>query len=184
MEIVINLDKEDWRKYLSYIQRKLNKAISPWRGKFWRRGSFWLELFGGIVIGFAFMWALLNSKEFHWSTAKLVIGFFIVVIAIYLLRYRMLQKELRKACDPSEEGTFVGKRKYSFDEKGIQLQGKGYRSDFAWSIVKKIERDQGMILVYEDQTDAFVFPENQLSDPDEFYNFIMGLYVRARPDSK
>ena len=184
MEIVINLDKEDWRKYIALLQKKLNKTISPWRGKFWLRASFWLELIFGIVIGFGFMLAIFNSIDIHWPTAKLAIAFFVVMGGVFLLRYRMLQKELVKACEPSEEGVYVGEHKVLFDDKGIQWQGKGYRRSLTWPVVKKVERDQGMILVYEDTIEALVFPESKLSNPDEFYKFIMGKYLMAKPASK
>lgn len=105
--------------------------------------------------------------------------FFVVMIAVCLLKYFMLQKELRRKCEPSDEGIFVGEHKFIFDEEGIQSQGKGYKSSLAWSVVRKIERGRGMILVYQDTENAYVFPESKLDNPNEFYNFITEQYSKT-----
>jgi len=38
--------------------------------------------------------------------------------------------------------------------------------------MQKIERAQGMIIIYLDTVFGYVFPESKLDDPDGFYKYI------------
>jgi len=169
MEIVINLDKEDWKKFVRYLGRELSKANRSCGKDFFFAFFYWMIV--GLII-------LLMQKfvgGFHWPTA----GIAFVVFVFILLFLIIDRKRNKNPFEPSAEGMFVGEHKFIFDERGAQMQGKGYESKYIWTAFKKIERAQGMILIYVDTAMAFIFPETKLSNPDEFYNFIAKHYSKA-----
>jgi YcxB-like protein len=169
MEIVITLDKEDWRKFSQYFWRKLAKESRSFKN------DFWLSFIVGGILGMILIFAFPDLKEIHWPSAGVATAFFVFIVAVYF--FKLIK--FRKACEPSGEGTFVGEHEFIFDDQGIQTQGRGYESRHAWSVVKGIERAQGMVLIYYDTAMALVFPENKLNNPDEFYSFIDEKYSKA-----
>lgn len=169
MEILINLDKEDWRKAIGYLGCEIPRANRSF-GK-----DFWFGFLYMMVAGFSAVLMYKFVNGFHWPTAGVSFVLLVFILVFFCLNY----KRNKKAFEPSDEGTFVGEHKFIFDEKGIQLRGKSYESKYAWSAIKKIKRVQGMILIYHDTANALIFPENKLSNPDEFYNFITEQYSKA-----
>ncbi|TKB05668.1 YcxB family protein [Desulforhopalus sp. IMCC35007] len=162
MEIQVTLQKEDWKLYQSYIEKELPKHLKTWMDSFWVNMLIWM------VIAFGFLLIFNQYSSFHWPTAISVGAFFISISALFL--FNMFK--IRKAFEPSDEGTFCGNHTFIFDEHGINSEGEGYKGIHSWAIVKKIERVQGMILIYLDTAYAYVFPESKISDPDGFYNYI------------
>lgn len=71
---------------------------------------------------------------------------------------------------------FLGTHRIIFTEDGIKVEGDGYQSFHQWSIVKKIERSEGMILVFVDKILAYVLPEQKLADPEAFYKELQRFY--------
>ena len=63
-----------------------------------------------------------------------------------------------------------------FDDYGISTEGQGYAGKHSWAIVKKIERANGLILIFLDTSYAYVISEAKLKDPDAFYEHINELY--------
>ncbi|CAA0106655.1 Uncharacterised protein [Halioglobus japonicus] len=166
MEIQITLQQEDWKLYQSYIEKELPKHLKTWMDSFWVNMLIWM------VIAFVFMSIFNQHSEFHWSTAISVGVFFIIISALFF--FNMFK--IRRAFEPSEDGTFCGDHLFIFDDYGIKSQGNGYKGTHSWGIVKKIERAQGMVMIYLDTASAFVFPESKLKDPDGFYNYISERY--------
>lgn len=166
MEIKINLQKEDWRRYQSYIGKALPNNRKTWMD------SFWVNMFVWMVVGIVFMTIFRKFSHFHWPTAVSVAIFFVIISALYFFNC----VKIRKAFEPLESGTFCGDHKFTFSSKGIASEGEGYEGCHSWRIVKNIERASGMILIYLDTAQAYVFPESKLDNPDEFYNYISGQY--------
>ena len=77
---------------------------------------------------------------------------------------------LQKALAPSTHGTFIGKHHFVFNKDGIHSEGKGYRSFHEWNTVKSVERENGVIMCFIDTALAFILPEDQISDPNDFIN--------------
>ncbi len=162
MKIKITLQKEDWKLYQSYIEKELPKHLKTWMDRFWLNMLIWM------IIACLFLSIFNLHSSFHWPTAISVGAFFIIISAWFL--FNMFK--IRKAFEPSELGTFCGNHTFIFNEHGINSEGEGYKSNHSWGIVKKIERAQGMVLIYLDTAYAYVFPESKLSDPDGFYSYI------------
>ncbi|WP_299948240.1 YcxB family protein [uncultured Microbulbifer sp.] len=166
MEIQITLQKEDWKQYQSYIEKELPKHLKTWMDSPWINMLIWM------VIAFVFLSIFNRHSTFHWFTAISVSVFFILISTLFI--FNMFK--IRRAFEPSDQGTFCGSHKFTFDDSGINSEGRGYKGTQSWEIVKKIERAQGMIMIYLDTTYAYVFPESKLEDPDGFYKYISERY--------
>ena len=166
MEIQVNLQKEDWRSYQSYIEKKLIKQQKTWID------NLWVNVFIWMVLAMVFMTFFQSVSQFHWPTAVSVATLFIVVSILFF--FNMVK--IRKAFEPSENGTFCGTHKFTFTDEGITSEGKGYEGHHSWGIVKKIERAPGMIIIYLDTVYAYVFPESKLENPEEFWTYISQHY--------
>lgn len=173
MEIQINLQKEDWKLYQSYIEKELPKKQKTWMD------SIWVNMFVWMVVAIVFMTILRNISHFHWPTAASVAIFFVLISALFFFNIF----KIRKAFEPQESGTFCGSHRFIFSGEGIASKGKGYEGRHSWEIVKKIERAPGMILIFLDTAYAYVFPESKLDNPDKFYNYISEQYSNVTSQS-
>ena len=79
---------------------------------------------------------------------------------------------------PLKEGTLVGRHEFVFDENGIHSEGKGYKSFHSWKIVKSVRYEKGIIMIFLDKAYAFIFPDDQLDNPDDFYMRINQLHAK------
>ncbi|HEX7028365.1 MAG TPA: YcxB family protein [Gammaproteobacteria bacterium] len=163
MEIEITLEKEDWRRYQSYIEKQL-----------WGQQKNWKEALWVNIVVWALMAALLmmlfhNFSEVHWPTGLFVFVIFALIAVIYFHKAH----KLRKAYEPMESGVFCGKHKFVFTDEEIISEGEGYQGRHAWKIVKRVERGNGIILIFLDTIHAYVFPEGKLDSPDEFYEYVL-----------
>lgn len=166
MEISIKLKKEDWSLFQKHLEKELPKTIKS------KTNSFWFNLILWAVIAFIFLSIFHNISQIHWPTAGFVSVFFILFLGLFFFNLA----KMRKAYEPSDNGVFTGEHSFSFNEAGITSKGQGYEGRHSWSIVKKIDRANGMILVYLDTAYAYIYPENQLDNPDQFYKYINELY--------
>lgn len=161
MTIDITLSQADWLKYQTYIQRKLFKDNA-------KKKSWWVNLLIWLFMGMIFMIFYRKFDSFHYPSAALVTIGFILISANYF--YDMIK--LKKAFMPSNEGTFLGKHSFIFDETGIHSEGKGYHSFHSWSVVKSIRHDAEMVMIFIDTAHALLFPDSQLADVTAFVNKI------------
>ena len=164
MEIELTLTSEEWFEFQKYVQKKKQKELKGVIGGFWANLILWFSLTLIFVILFNFI------DRLHYPTAIFCFVIFASIIGLFFGNIYRLQR----AFVPSERGTFVGEHRFTFDEKGIQAVGNGYRSFHEWRTVKSIIRENGMIMLFIDTAHAFLFPENQLRDPDTFFNTIKG----------
>ena len=164
MEIHLTLTSEEWYKFQKFIQRKNQKDLNGVIGGFWAN----LALF--FVLTFIFVVLFNFIDRFHYPTAIFFFVIFSTIIGLFFWNIYRLQRSFV----PSENGIFVGEHNFTFDEKGIRSEGKGYRSFHEWRVVKTIMRENGMIMIFLDTANAFIFPETQLSDPDVFLHTIRG----------
>jgi len=169
MEFTIQLDRDDWKKYQSYLQKEFQKGASALPGSFWLNA-----LLIGVMV-FVIMFLFPQREEFHWHTAAVVAVFFILTFALFLLNL----VQMNKAFEPSDEGIFIGEHHFRFDEDGIHSRGDHYEGRHDWSSVMKVDRPDGMILVFMDSAYAFLFPEQKLDNPDEVYHCITGFYKNS-----
>ena len=162
MQIKVNLQEQDWLAFQRHIARSAAKKNNAGNSKFWK------ELFTWMAIAIIFTITFQVVGALHWPTVVAVSVIFIVLIALYLINLR----GIRSAFKPSQEGIFCGEHEFNFHDDGFDVHGKGYHSHMQWCIVKRIERTNGMILMYLDSFQASIIPERDLDNPDELYQFI------------
>ncbi len=166
MEIIITLEKDDWKRFQSHIEKELPKSVRFWTD------SFLFNFIIGAILVFTITIVIDNFHKFHLPTAVTVGSFSIVFLFLSIIN----SIKLRIAYSPSKSGIFIGKHYYVFDDYGIMSQGGGYKNRYAWYVIKKIERSNGMIFIYLDTAHALVFPEKKLENPDEFFSYINEQY--------
>lgn len=162
MEIEITLEKEDWRRFQAHVEKQLWKQQKNWTDLFWVNLVFW-ALMAAILMMFFH-----KFSEFHWPSGLFVFVIFALIAALYSYK----ANKLRKAYEPMETGVFCGKHKFVFTDEEIISEGEGYQGRHAWKIVKRVERGNGIILIFLDTMHAYVFPEGKLDNPDEFYEYV------------
>ena len=174
MEIEIHLAKEDWIKFNKFVQRKRQKALKGFMGGFY---SSWVF---GLVLAVLLVILYRNMNDWHWPTALMVIALFSAMIGLFLWYMHRLQTALM----PSEQGTFIGKHHFVFDENGIHSEGEGYNGFHNWKVIKSIERGDGIIVFFLDTAYGYLFPENQLKNSPDFINKVNRLrtYQLAKAD--
>ncbi|ASP39516.1 hypothetical protein CHH28_12900 [Bacterioplanes sanyensis] len=169
MEVTINLEQQDWLALSSHLEAAARNEHKTWMD------SVWFNFLVGFAIAILCTVVFNRFSEFHWPTAIVVASFLIALLTVHFFR----SIKIRRSFDPLVDGIFCGKHTFTFSERGIESQGKGYRGVHAWSLVKKIERVSGMILIYLDTANAHVFPESQLESPDEFYRRIQAFHTHS-----
>lgn len=162
MEIEITLEKEDWWQFQSNLKKQLFKQQKNWTDNLWINMALWTLMTALLMIGFQYF------SDFHWPTAGYVLA---IVILIEAAQY-MRRLRWRKTLAPVESGIFCGGHKYTFSDAEIISEGDGHQARYSWGIVKKVERDGGMILIYLDTINALAFPETKLTSPNEFYEYV------------
>jgi hypothetical protein len=173
MEIQIELEKEDWKKFQSYIAKEIPKQYKTWMDSFWVNVIIWM------VVAFVFMSIFKKFSDFHGPTAISVAVFFVLIFALFIFS----AIRIRKAFEPLASGIFCGRHHFTFSSEGISSKGKGYEAFHSWEIVKKVERAPGMILIYLDKAYAFMFPEAKLAEPDGFYQYISEQFSKVKDQS-
>lgn len=170
MQITIKTSQEDWFVFNQHILNQLSKRYRTWLDNQWIMIPCWILLAMALLVVFNL------GGQFHIPTAVAVSIYLIVFITSLVINSKLKQK----AFAPNPQGTFVGEHQFVLDETGIASSGDGFHAHHAWRIVKKIERisqrvstsEHKLILVYLDTCFAFIFPENQLENPDDFYQQI------------
>ena len=160
MEIEIQLTKEDWMKFNKFVQKHRQKELKGFIGGFFSNLVIWL------VLTVIFVSLFRTVSGWHWPTAIFVMTIFIAIFGLFFWNMYRLQSSLM----PSEQGTFIGKHHFMFDENGIHSEGKGYRGYHNWDVIVSVERSSGIIIFFLDTAYGFLFPENQLQNPTEFLN--------------
>ena len=160
--IEITYEKEDWFGFQNCLENEiLNNIKTPF-------DNFWVGLTIWILIGFMSMFVFQKMSEFHWPSAIYVA---VICVILFLLLVRHLTK-MKNAFSPMDSGCFIGTHTYTITETGIESNGVGYRGHHDWSLVHKIMRANGLIILFIDTANAFIFPESKLEDPDAFYNYV------------
>ena len=173
MEINIEMDKQDWKNFQSYIERELPRKYRTWMHGFWVNQFIWIIVVAVSIIIFQ------ANHTIHWPTAILISILFILIFVRFLFK----MNKIRKAFEPLEEGFICGSHKFVFNDYGIETEGNGYNGQHSWKTVKSIERARGMIMIFIDTSFAFVFPESKLDNPDAFYIYIVEQFTNATSGS-
>lgn len=161
MEVEITLKKEDWGTFQSFLENEISKSESSKSDSFGGQFVVWAFL------GAAFIAVFQSISQFHWPTASAVAAVFAIIFGLYIYNLN----KLKRLFAPSESGPFVGTHKFKINEEGIYSEGSGYKGFHSWSVVKRIIRGNGMIVVFIDTAFGYVFPESQLSNPDQFFQY-------------
>ena len=169
MQIEIDLEKADWAKYQTYVEKRLPAQASLAVNKRWRTILIWL-------LTIMFLLALNFVRHFDWPTALFVAAVFIALFGVVLIQLA----SVRKAFEPAADGVFCGHHKFTFTDEGIASSGRGYHGLHSWNLVKKVIRAEGMILIFLDTIFAYVLPESKLADPDALFEHVTQQYQAAQ----
>ena len=173
MEENITYEKEDWMKFQGFLEREL-----PRRNKVIKSG-FFVNLIAWTLIGIVAMFVFRQIDHFHWPTA----GFVSAIAVIIIIQFIRDVNKLKHAFAPSKSGCFIGSHSFVLTESGIESRGSDYSSFHAWSAVREIVRDNGIIMLFLDTAYAYIFPEHKLDDPDVLYNYVKECNKQLSTDS-
>lgn len=173
MEILINLEREDWDIFQAHTQRGISRAVKSSSGGFWTSVLFLSAML--LLVLFYFQ----SSYQYHWPTAIFVAVICVLIAAQFLYNLN----KIYNASGPDEEGPFCGRHRLVISEDGIASEGNGYAGSHDWTTIKKIDRSDGLIMLYIDTVFAFIFPESKLEDPDGLFAYVNGLYENAKKPS-
>ncbi|MES9879380.1 MAG: YcxB family protein [Sedimenticola sp.] len=173
MEVEFTYEKEDWSRFQGFLEKDIPKRIkTPWDNTI-------VSIVLWAVIGAVAMFVFRHFERFHWPTAGYVTAFATVLFALFI-RYMY---RIKNAFAPSESGCFIGTHKFTITESGIESKGRGYYGFHAWSVVKEIVRDNGLIILFTDTANAFIFPEHKIDNPDGLYNYVKECNKQLSSDS-
>lgn len=166
MKITIELSIEDWRKYHKYLSKRLSASVKTFSNSFLFNVILWM------ILVLIFMFVLRHFEDFHVPTAGLVLG----IISCLVIWVYFYNKKYIKAFEPKTNGSFLGTHNFEFDEWGIHSYGDNYDAKHSWNVVQEIQRDSGLIIIFVDTVMAFIFPEEKLNDPDNFYKIVSNMF--------
>ena len=158
MELEVELTRKDWADFNKYVQKARLKESRGTLGGFPSNLVIWIVLVAVFVI-------LFNTvREWHWPTAIFLLVVFVCAFLLFIWNIYRMQALLM----PAENGIFVGRHRFVFDETGIHTAGDGYTGFHRWEKVRSLEQGDGMIIIFFDTVYGFVFPETQMENPAEF----------------
>lgn len=176
MEISLQLEKADWQRFQRQTEKRLTKTKAPaWYHNFFISLLFWS------TIGFLAMWLYpqIGAFQLHLPSALFISFFFILFISIFI--FSLIK--IKKAAAPSEQGIFIGHHTLFFGDDTIKSTGEHYESSIDWKAIIKIERSNGLIILYLDTLYAYIFPEEKLDNPILFYTHVMEKHQKARHEN-
>ncbi len=159
MDVTIKLELEDWQRFQSFLEKDLQKTVKSW----WN--SHWFTFLFSVLLCLVLLLALEVFGGIHWPTAGMVALLVVLVIALHVAHL----VKLKRAFAPSDSGIFIGEHRFVFTEDGIKVGGQGYENRLSWDRVQRIERSDGMIMIFLDTAFAYLFPQGKLDDPDGLY---------------
>lgn len=162
MEILIKLDITDWNTFQKHMKQSIVKAAQAQKTVARLRSNIAsLLIVAAAVVYFDYF-------GIHWATA-------IFSLAIYTYFYalrRAYSTAARRINSPLENGHFFEQRKITFNATGVTTKSKNHQEIVDWAGIRRIERANGLILIFIDTIQCIVLPEHRLKDPDLLYNFI------------
>lgn len=170
MKIVIELSKDDWLKFQKYLSKDIHSSVNRFSDNLLLNVVFWL------VLVFIFMQIIHHYDEIHMLTAGYVSAI-VLCLAIWMI---LKNRKFLKAYQPKSDGAFVGTHNFEFDKQGIHSYGKNYDARHSWDMVQEIRRESAMIMIFIDTAMAFIFPEEKLNDPDDFYRAINEMFESSK----
>lgn len=163
MNVTIKLELEDWRQFQSFLEKDLQKTVKS------RWSSLWFTFVFSVAMTLVLLLTLEAFGGIHWPTAGFVALLLASVIALHVAHLF----RLKRAFAPSESGIFVGEHQFVFADDGINITGQGYENRLSWDRVQRIERSDGLIMIFLDTAFAYVIPVRNLDDPDRLYDCLL-----------
>ncbi len=171
MRVTVQFKQEDWFSYQAMIQKRMSKGLPLGAKPFW------------ILVAVALVMLLIHHYFFgpdidlHGSSIFLTSMVFLMFIAFLFIS----QARINKRYAPSEDGPLVGTHHYDINETGIHVRGEGFEGMHEWSMVKRLDRGNGLVVLLLDTVYGHVFPEREIEDADAFYGELHELVERYRP---
>lgn len=165
----LNLEQRDWQAYQQVLDGLLSEKAARWSDKRWLKVTTWL----GLLTLFGLLWQFVG--DFHWPTAAIISVIFVLISSFFLFSLQ----QLRRAYQPSELGVFTGTHRFTLSDSGIDVQGDFYQAHIDWRQVLKIHQQGGLIILFVDNAQAFIFPEHQLSQPTQVLTSAQAMHAQA-----
>ena len=162
MNVSIKLEKDDWLRFQKYLEKDIQKKNKSWVNGILFSVILWF------ILAFIFMNVFNAHVTFHWPTAGMATLFY----GVFMITNIFNLHKFKKACIPADSGVFLGEHRFILNNEGINSIGKGYEGKQSWSLVQRVERSDGMILIFMDTVYAYIFPETKLENPEEFYSYV------------
>lgn len=162
MELEIEYELSDWKTFQAYVEKRACKEGEMW----WDSG--WLSFILWFAVAFIFLTFFQDNIDFSWPTAVIV-----AFVILYFFGMAILNGiKIKRACQPLEGGSLLGRHKFIINDDGIISAGAGYEAKHAWSIVKRVEHTENAIYVFIDSTLAFIFPLSKVENAKELLAII------------
>jgi hypothetical protein len=162
MDVKIKLGVDDWKAFQVFLGTEIpRKHYSGWV-------SGTINFIVWFVIAIIVMATIDSVSTFHWPTAVTVISLFVILIFNHLINRPKL---LLKSFEPELNGSFCGEHSFVLDKTHLMASGVGYESKYSWSLFQRVVKTNDLILLFIDNAKAFVFPINELNNPEEFFDY-------------
>ena len=153
----IQLTPADYRSYQKSFQNYIRKKARPLLGGFWSDLIIW----GILIVLFMFIFQ-------RWNGFDIMTALFVGSVALAFIGILIFELiKLNRATYPKPDSWYYEPMSYQFDESGIQCQSVIGNTTTKWEGIQDIERNNGLILIFIENNQAFVLPESQLNDADE-----------------
>lgn len=159
MNIKIKYEKSDWKAFRKCLKGMISTPRRSLLDRIVPAIAFWMVM--GIIATFYYE----KVTMFHIPTAILSI---VLMMAVFVSQSYRVKRRL-KFYEPSENGDFLGEHEFQFEETSFKTISRSSECQYKWDVVLKIERAEGMIMLFVDSARAFILPENQLDNPDDIY---------------
>ena len=153
----IHLTPADYRSYIKSFQKYIRQKARPLLGGVWSNMAIW-----GVLV---FLFVLIFQR---WNKFDVETAFFVGAIAIAFIGLFIFELlKLNRASFPEPDSWYYKPMSFQFDESGIQCRTVVGNSTTKWEGVQDIVRNNGLILIFIESSQAFVLPEVQLDDADQ-----------------
>lgn len=165
---------EDLALFRSFMEKHIEGKVSAYFNKFWIKATEWL------IIGLAIIVGINLSDQFDYPTA-IYVSLVFMCISIYFWLLRIKKHEFTYS---RSEEDFVGLSEFEINELGVKQERHNFRAFLCWTLIKRIVRANGLIMLFTDSNNAIIFPERKLEDPNAFYEYCVECNKKSVVDAK
>ena len=169
MEAAINLGLKEWNDFNYYLEQSFADQSK----------TNWMAILSRVLLWFLIAFIFLITFQLRLTPQLVPVAVVAgLAAASYLLQSIRVQKIIA-LFTPSATGTFCGPVKFYFGQQKLEIVGEGHGGHINWTSVKKIEKDENLIMIFIDTAMAYVLPVEQLHDPEALYLYALERWQEA-----